>query len=154
MLKASILAFVILSLLWLALSGGAIQEIWFGLIWVLIATATARILWSTANFDLNLWRLLPFLIFMVKESLLGGLYVAKIAFYPSLHTDSGYIKYPCKPHSNELVLVFFVWLVSIPPGTISVALLDDVLIVHVLDKNINNISRIRRLEEYLHALFN
>jgi multicomponent Na+:H+ antiporter subunit E len=101
------------------------------------------------------WRLAGFarfVPFFLRESLLGGLDVARRAFDPRLPIEPGFIELPLRLPAGA-PRVFFVAVVSLLPGTLSTALEGSSLRVHVLDRRMGVDRTLRRLEERVAELY-
>lgn len=119
---------------------------------VIAAVATSFALWPV---DAWKWRLVPLLKFapyFLRESLDGGIDVARRAFSPKLPLEPRLIDYPLGLRS-EAARVFFSWTVSLLPGTASVRLGADSLRVHVLDQRLPVTEKLRQLEGHVAAMF-
>lgn len=79
------------------------------------------------------WReLLGFIVFFLVETFRAGLDVAYRAFHPKLPLVPGIISYTLQlPQPSSRIL--FVWIVSLLPGTASVSLQENRVLIHVLD---------------------
>lgn len=93
------------------------------------------------------WReLFGFIGFFIIETFLAGLDVAYRAFHPKLPLVPGIFSYTLqlpKPSSK----VFFVWIVSLLPGTASVSLQENRVLIHVLDTRQFHRERFEAIED-------
>jgi multicomponent Na+:H+ antiporter subunit E len=151
MLPAISLRLLAFALLWFLIGGRSSD--WLLVAVVLIAaTAASCWLWPVAAWR---WRLLPLLRFVpyfLRESVAGGIDVARRALSPRMPLRPALIEYPLGLRS-EAAQVFFSWAVSLLPGSASVRLEQRRLWVHVLDSEVPLTARLRKLEEHVSALF-
>ena len=130
-------------MLWLILTGGQGNSWWIGIPTVVASVfVSIRLLPPTA---LNALELLKFVPFFLWRSLQGGADVAWRAFHPTLPIAPTIIDYPLRlpagmPH------VMLANMVSLLPGTLSVALDGNTLKVHVLDGRGDSMSALKALE--------
>ena len=123
--------FVVLVLIWLALSG---LKAWFpGLLAALAGAALSGWLATTRPRRLPPLRVLPFALFFVVESMRGGLDVAWRALHPALPIEPQFYRFALRlPEGQPRTLMVSV--LSLMPGTLSAELDDDgaSLVVHAL----------------------
>jgi multicomponent Na+:H+ antiporter subunit E len=143
---------LVFTVLWVLLSKNGWQDWPLAVAVVAAATASSLALWPAGE---RVWRwrpLLGFAPFFLRESLVGGVDVARRAFSPRM---------PLQPELREIPLrlrgegarVFFAWTVSLLPGTASVRLGEDRLRIHVLDARLPSGRKVRELEDRVAALF-
>lgn len=120
---------ILLALLWLVLAGG---EGWgFGLVFIGLGALAGATLAPARYYRWNPWRLLVFLGFFLHQSWLGGWDVARRALSPELPLNPCRVHWPLRlPPGQPRTLMVSV--VSLLPGTLSVDLRDDKLLVHSL----------------------
>ena len=143
---------VVLAALWWALTGGAAGSWLVGVPVVLLATLASQALWTRRTGWLSPLALLHFGVYFLRESLRGGLDVARRACTPSL---------PLRPRLVTLrtrippgpAEVFLVNALSLLPGTLSVDLRGTVLTLHVLDEDAPVEAETRSLEARVAAIF-
>lgn len=127
--------FVMLALLWLALSG-----VYKPLLFALGLASVLFALWISRRMDvigdehhpgLFSWRLPVFWAWLVWQIVLSNLHVAKLVFAPG-RIAPRVLKRPVKPVSIA-GKVTYANSVTLTPGTVSLVLEQDELTVHALD---------------------
>jgi len=96
--------------------------------------------------------LLRFIPYFLRESLAGGVDVARRSFSLPMRLNPGLRTYPLALR-REASQVFFAWCVSLLPGTASVRLCPTGLVVHVLDTQLATEHKLLELERHIGALF-
>jgi multicomponent Na+:H+ antiporter subunit E len=136
--------------LWWALTEGDRYNWWFGLVMVVLATMA-----STAMQPPGRWRplaLLRFVPFFLRQSVLGGVDVARRAFSREMPHDPGFVEFPIRlPDGPARVLLANT--MSLLPGTVSVELRDGSLRLHALDRSMPIERTLRTGEEHIAAVF-
>lgn len=144
--------FLVLFLLWWVISEGDTGGLWFG------AVAAVLVAWFSTRFFPGggyriRWRALPgFALFFLVESVAAGVDVAARLLRPSLPIQPGEIALTTRlpggaPHwllANTLSLL---------PGTLSVSLRGDVLVLHGLDLRMDIKASVRKVEARIARLF-
>lgn len=144
--------FPLLFLLWWIISEGDTRGLWFGTV------AAALVAWFSARFFVDSehrirWRALPgFAAFFLVESVAAGVDVAARLLRPSLPIQPGKITLATRlpggaPHwllANTLSLL---------PGTLSVSLRGDALVLHGLDLRMDLEASVRKVETRIARLF-
>ncbi len=141
---------MLLAGIWWGLSGGALASWWIGLPAVLLATAA-----SVALLPLMpvVWHeLLRFIPFFLVRSLMGGVDVAWRAFHPGLPIAPALVDYQLQLPPG-LPRVFMANSVSLLPGTLSAALDQSLLKVHLLDGRKDFLAELKALEQRVARLF-
>ena len=139
------------ALIWWILTDGAVSSWWIGVPTIVLAVAAGAVLLPPLSF---VWyEFLRFLPFFFWRSLLGGVDVAWRVFHPRLPIAPTLIDYPLRLPPG-LPRVVMATVVSLLPGTLSAALHDQVLVVHVLDKRQENTAEIRAVEQGVARMFN
>lgn len=138
--------------LWWALTGGAAGSWVVGLPVVVAATAASRRLWPR---DTGWWSplaLARFLVFFLRESVRGGVDVARRAFDPALPLQPALLELRSRlpPGPAEVLLVD---VMSLLPGTLSVDVSGQTIRLHVLDEQAPVEAELRVLEGYIAAIF-
>jgi multicomponent Na+:H+ antiporter subunit E len=95
---------------------------------------------------------LRFLPFFVIESFRGGIDVARRVLGPRLDVEPGLIDYRLRL-TLQPARVFFTNLVSLLPGTLSADLAGASVRIHVLDRRVDAVAELERLEQRVAALF-
>jgi multicomponent Na+:H+ antiporter subunit E len=138
--------------LWLVLTRGSLDDGWLAAVAVVAATVTSMLLWKEPVWRLRPGGLMRFVPFFLVQSVLGGWDVARRAGAPSLPLAPGFIDYEARLRLPA-ARVFFVWIISLLPGTASVRLTDRGVRVHCLDTRADIDTKLRRLEDHVRALF-
>lgn len=138
------------ALIWWILTDGVASSWWIGVPAVLLAVVTSAALLPATPF---VWsEFLRFVPFFLMRSLLGGIDVAWRAFHPGLPIAPDLIEYPLQLPPG-LPRVFMANTVSLLPGTLSAALDQNVLKVHVLDNQSSYQAELVALEQRVAAIF-
>lgn len=138
--------------LWLVLTEGNTQNLWFGLIIVIITTWVSLIVIRPGRIQ---WRLLPSLAFIpyfLWRSLLGGIDVAMRALSPRLPLEPTLRSYQLSLESQP-EQACLAWIITLSPGTSSVELVNGQLTVHLLDPKLLSEPALRNLEAKVAGLF-
>jgi multicomponent Na+:H+ antiporter subunit E len=142
--------------LWLVLTEGDLRSPYLAAVSV-VAAAVASLLLARPGLppERPAWRpgaVLRFLGFFVRESLHGGIDVARRSLDPRLPISPGYIEHrvrlPGGPAQAALCGT-----ISLLPGTLSTRLEDGRIRIHVLDRSLPTATTIERLEDHLGAVF-
>ncbi len=133
------------ALLWWVLSEGRIKEPAFPVIVVVTLALAANYFWPENFVRWRLSSLVTFIPYFMLESLRGGLDVSLRALRPSLPLMPGFVTYNLKLNT-EAARVFFTWIVSLLPGTASVKLEGEALLIHLLDTSAPIMPRLEELE--------
>ncbi len=136
--------------LWWALTEGDPYNWWFGLIMVVVATLASSAMQPAVR-----WRplgLLRFIPFFIRQSVLGGVDVARRAFSPEMPNDPGFVEFQVRlPVGPSRVLLANT--MSLLPGTVSVELRDTSLRLHALDRSMPIERTLRTGEAHIAAIF-
>lgn len=138
------------SFIWWSLSGGAASSWWVGGSAVALALTTSIALLPPQR--LNWYPLLRFIPFFLIRSLLGGVDVAWRAFHPRLPIDPLLIRYRLTLPVG-LPQVVMVNSVSLLPGTLSVAIDQQLLQLHVLNRGRDYLAGLQQLEQRVGQIF-
>ena len=117
---------------------------------VIVATLGSLALQPVTGF--RPWYLGAVLVFFVRESISGGIDVARRAFAPSMPINPGFTEVELRLPAGP-ARVFLANLLNITPGTVSVELLPGSLRIHMLDIDIPIEPKIREMEELMAKLF-
>lgn len=145
---------VLLALLWWMLAEGSLDAPYLAAAIVCVAAGVSLTLTLQPPARLR-WRVsrLPRLVlYMLRQSLLGGWDVARRAFTPALPVQPGLSSHTLALPGG-LPAVLYTWLVSLTPGTASVALENSTLVVHAIDTSMDLEEKLRELEALVAALF-
>ena len=102
--------------------------------------------------SIRVLRLFHFLPFFLLQSILGGWQTAKLAIRPSMPINPGFFRYDIRLQGSSARL-FFMYLVSLLPGTVSAKLEEDELLIHALEISPQNSNDIKRCEQQVARLF-
>lgn len=150
-LQSVTLRSVQLLLLWWALTDGDPSAWLFGVPIVLVALAASFRLQSSTDF--TVWGLLLFLPGFFLSSLRAASEVTRMAFSPRLPLTPSLLHYPLRLPPGP-ARVFFMNVVSLQPGTLSVQVGDrNELTVHALDGQHSHQAALERLESAVARIF-
>lgn len=142
---------VFFSLLWWVLTEGAFPMSLLGIIGVGTAVAVSMRLLPAGTWAWRVGPLFRFVPFFLWQSLLGGLDVAYRALHPRIALHPEVIRHHFQLR-QEHSRVFFLWVVSLLPGTAGVDLHGDVASVHVLDMDLAGPEKLHDLEQRIAKL--
>lgn len=152
MVRTILIRSVLFGLLWLVIADGRIDEPLLVVLIVAASVGSSLWLWSPGRSGLRWMRIIWFAPYFVRQSVLGGWDVARRALAPSLPVTPGFVDLPLRLQSFEARVVL-TWIVSLLPGTASVRLTDDRLLVHALDTGSPNEARLTELERRVGRIF-
>lgn len=141
---------VLFSLLWWILTDGAAPSWWIGVPAVSLAVIGSIALIPPAS--VVWYGFLRFVPFFFMRSLMGGVDVAWRAFHPSLPIDPDLVEYPLRLPLG-LPRVFMANTVSLLPGTLNAELEQNVLKVHVLDRQGGFMAELDAVEQRVARMF-
>jgi multicomponent Na+:H+ antiporter subunit E len=142
--------FLLFGALWWSLTEGDLYNWWFGVLMAVLATLA-----SSALLPPGRWRplgLIRFVPFFVRQSVLGGVDVARRAFSPEMPFDPGFVEFPLRLPDGPS-RVFLANTMSLLPGTVSVELRDGSLRLHALDRSMPIERTLRTGEAHIAAIF-
>lgn len=137
---------------WLALTEGRIDGLIVGVPVTMLATLTIYWLRGPSPLAPRLAQLIPFALFFVGNSLLGGIDVACRALLPRMPIEPGFVQFRTRIE-HESARVFFANAVSLLPGTLSARLDGCEIYVHVLDTSQPTKPSLQKLENRVILLF-
>lgn len=139
-----------LLLLWWILTDGAASSWWIGMPAVLL---TLVLCFALIPPTVLVWsELSRFLLFFFLHSLLGGVDVARRVLQRNISIAPELYEYPMKlPLGFPQVMMANS--VGLLPGTLSVALENNVLTVHVLDKHTDFMAELKAVESNIARIF-
>ena len=144
---------IIFSLVWLVLCAGNLASLVVGVPVIVLAVWLSQHLERTeGGARLSVRRLPEFVVLFIWESIRGGVDVAARAFQCPPRLPCGWLGFRTSLPSGP-PRVFFVTLISLFPGSLSVELEDDILVVHVLDRRLASEGELRRAERAVARLF-
>lgn len=141
-----------LALVWWLLEEGGFRAPYLAAAVVCAAAGVSLVLQPPARLVWRPLRLPRLVLHMLRLSLLGGWDVARRALTPGLPVQPGLSSYTLKLRAG-FPAVLYTWLVSLTPGTASVALEGSTLVVHALDVHMDVEEKLRELERLVGALF-
>ncbi len=139
-----------LLLLWWALTEGSLRDPVFVLASVTLASWASYLICPRGEWPWRPVKIMRFLPYFLWNSLLGGIDVAFRAFRPAMPMNPDIIEFPLRVSGKPALLM--AWTVSLLPGTASVYLERDVLLIHVLDTRLPTQAKLRELEQHLKLL--
>lgn len=137
---------------WWVLAGGDAGSWLVGVPAILAATWAGGRLTEGSGPRLHGRGLLGFVPFFLRESLRGGLDVARRTLAPRLDLSPGFIQYRTRLPSARARL-FFANCVNLLPGTLAAELRGDCLEIHYLSDQLDLDGELRSLEDRVAALF-
>ncbi|ACL73744.1 Na+/H+ antiporter subunit E [Thioalkalivibrio sulfidiphilus] len=143
---------VLAALLWWVLAGHA--SLLSPLAWLAILGAAVSTLFLPLGrpFRLSLSALPGFAVYFLSASVAGGVDVARRALSPAMPLKPGFVSYTTElPHGAALT--FFMAVISLLPGTLSVRLEGRLLTVHVLDTRLPIETSLSDLEGHITRVF-
>jgi multicomponent Na+:H+ antiporter subunit E len=143
---------VLAALLWWVLAEGRGFTSPFA--WLAVAGAAVSTLFLPLSrpFRLSVVALPRFAAFFLRASVMGGVDVARRALSPSMALEPGFVRYTTAlPHGAALT--FFMAVISLLPGTLSVRLQGRLLTVHVLDTRLPVHESLEALETHVSRVF-
>lgn len=142
---------VLAGLWWLIAQGQ--PEAWLvGLPAVGFATFASMRLGNAARPQLAIGRLPGFAVLFLRESVLGGIDVARRTLAPTLRIKPGFRTYHLQLRDPR-ARVLLVNCISLLPGTLAADCQGDRVELHLLDANENPDPQIRRLERAIAGLY-
>jgi len=140
------------ALVWGVLTGGAPNTWPAGSLAVATAALVSLALRPPRPWRMRLGGVLRFVPYFVRQSLRGGLDVARRAFAPGLPLNPVLVEHPLGLPPGT-ARIFLLNTVSLLPGTLSADLRGDLLVVHGLDAELPLAAELRRLEALVAELF-
>ncbi len=135
---------------WWALTEGDRYNLWFGALCVVAATLTSIVMLPST--ELRVTGIVRFIPFFVRQSVIGGIDVARRAFSPRLPLDPGFVEVPLRlPEGTARVLLANT--VGLLPGTFVVELRPASLALHVLDRSMPIEQTVRETEDRIADIF-
>jgi multicomponent Na+:H+ antiporter subunit E len=148
----ALLRLLLAALLWWILAEGAADAWYVGIPAVLLATA-ASLRWSgTAGYRVRLAAVPPLLIYFLRGSLLAGIDVARRALAPAVRLNPGLVQIPTSLPAGAPRWLLTTTL-SLMPGSLTVAVSGDGVLLHSLDRGRDLTPQVRAVEHLVAALF-
>lgn len=142
----------LLAFLWWIISGGATDSWLIGVPMVLIAAYVSVALKAKQALHIHILSLIKFIPFFLRESVLGGIDVARRAYSPRLPLKPACITYPIRLPEGA-AQTFFANIISLLPGTLCAGIKDRTMHIHVLDETAHVIRELETLESRIAAIF-
>jgi multicomponent Na+:H+ antiporter subunit E len=140
------------ALLWWILTEGDSSSWGVGIPVIVAATIMSVTLLPYYRWRWRFLGLMRFIPFFLWQSWSGSVDVARRALSPRLPLTPRFLAYRLRL-TDSSARVFFVNVVSLLPGTVSVELRDEQLIVHALDSKAAVLDELQLLEGAVAALF-
>jgi multicomponent Na+:H+ antiporter subunit E len=150
--RAALLRAVIFAALWWILTEGVLRGWTLALVSIAAAVATSLLLVPPATWRWRLGGLVRFIPFFLWQSSRGGVDVARRALHPRLPILPGEFLYALRLPDGA-ARTFFTAALSLLPGTLSLELRDDEILIHTLDQRLRAPELLRRLEDRVADLF-
>jgi multicomponent Na+:H+ antiporter subunit E len=150
--RAALVRVALFAALWVALTGGSRYGVALAALSVGAAAVASLALVPPGSWRWTVGGLARFLPFFLRESLLGGVDVARRALSPRPALRPGWVdfRFALPPGPAR---VFLMNAMNLLPGTLSVRVSADVVRVHVLDVTLPTEARLRALEARVGELF-
>lgn len=143
---------IAMSLLWFVLSEGEFRYWGLILIAVLGGAFASLILVPSSGMSWSPIGWLRFVPFFISQSVMGGVDVALRAITPTPRLDPAYVEFEFRL-TSEPARVFVANTMSLMPGTLSVLLEGNQLRMHVLDRSMPHLDRVREVEGHAARMF-
>lgn len=143
---------ILIILVWLVVSEGDAASLRAGVPTAILAAAISMALSPGRLPTPSFLGAIRFAGFFLFHSVRGGVDVASRAIRPSLPIDPGIVSYRVRIEPTG-VRVLFENTLSLLPGTLSIHLAEDELIVHVLDRSTSTVRDIDLVERRVAGVF-
>ncbi|HDQ41170.1 MAG TPA: cation transporter [Desulfonatronum sp.] len=150
--RTALIRLLMFGLLWWVLTEGEHPLSLLGLAGVGSAAAVSMSVFPAGTWKWRFGPLIRFIPFFLWQSLLGGLDVAYRALRPKVDVQPEVIRHRLVLQ-QEPARVFFLWVISLLPGTAAVGLHGDETWVHVLDTDLGDPKKLHDLETRIAELF-
>jgi multicomponent Na+:H+ antiporter subunit E len=141
-----------LALLWWVLVGARWDSWGVGAPVTLLAAAASLGLSDERRGNWRLRGMLGLASFFLRRSLVGGIDVARRSLHPRLPIDPQNVEFPLSLPAGTSRVVFM-GMLNLLPGTVTVDLCGDTLLVHVIDAQQPAPRQLRELEKHVAAAF-
>ncbi len=132
------------TLLWTIVSAADFDEPLMVAAIVILATITSLYVLPRGSWRLRPSGCLAFVPWFLRHAIIGGWDVARRAFSPAMPLNPAVTEF--KTDTSEAQKALFAWCISLLPGTATLSVGDDALIVHVLDQSLDVQGNLRELE--------
>lgn len=147
-----VLHILIMAFFWWILTGHDYQSWFVGVPAVLLSLWVRMHMTQSESWCVDVFKIFPFLLYFLIQSVSSGVDVIKRAFHPKLPLKPAFIRYPLKL-KTDVSRVFFANVISLLPGTFSANFTDDTVEVHVLDESLPNERNLQALEVKIAEVF-
>lgn len=153
-MRAILIRGAVLGTAWWAVARADPESIWLGIAAVAIATAASIRLLPPADMRLRPFGAIRLAGFFVRESLVGGIDVARRAFSrrPAERTRECFTRFETELPEGP-ARAFFTGMIGLLPGSVAADLRDGELLVHMLDRELADENRLRALERHVASAF-
>ncbi|MFQ3567321.1 MAG: Na+/H+ antiporter subunit E [Aggregatilineales bacterium] len=138
--------------LWWVLNRGNIDSWILGIPVVILATSLSAFILPTKRWRIHVLGVILYVLYFLRKSVLSSIDVAMRVLRPEMPLRPGLLHYPLRLRQGY-GRVIVANTTSLLPGTLCVDLKDDILIVHVLDKDAPVIEELRILEMRVAAIY-
>ena len=139
------------TLMWLIIAGFEKKALFFGVIAIIFTLLVHRLL-NLYLPSINLLAIAKLFFYLLGQSFLSGLDVARRVLSPKLLVDPGFVIY--KLNTNKQVVKFLLSMViNLAPGTLSVEIGEDTILIHTLDKNSYDEEKFKYMESLIDKIF-
>ena len=152
MMRSGIPRAMALALIWWIITEGNVASWFVGIPVIVASTVTSMIFIRTVSSKLCIVGIVRFLFFFLIQSIIGGVDVARRAFYLRVPLSPFLFNYSFRL-APGISRVFMANTISLLPGTLSAELHDDSVTVHGIDETINLEVKLQILEEHVAYLF-
>jgi multicomponent Na+:H+ antiporter subunit E len=140
------------ALFWAVLNRGASDSWILGAPLVVIATALSLLIVPAAQHRIAPLGVLRYAVYFLQQTFLSSIDVAIRVFKPSMPIHPGMIRYKTRlPADNMRVIMANTC--SLLPGTLSVGIEGDVIVVHALDTTMSVMDDLRTLERMVGGIY-
>jgi multicomponent Na+:H+ antiporter subunit E len=143
---------VLFTFIWWGLSEGRNPYLLPPFLFVAMAAGISMFCVPPGTWDIRLRAVPACIIFFLVQTFLAGLDVAGRVFHPRLPLETGRISYIPRL-SRQSAKIFFVWIVSLLPGTASISFEENRVLIHVLDTEQAHLEKLRAIEKRVASLF-
>ena len=152
LMRALLFRLILYSFLWWGMSEDRLPSILPALGFIVLTTGVSFYCIPPGRWSIRVTKLPGFLLFFLVETFLAGMDVAFRAFHPRLPLAPDVVAYNLQL-PRQSAEIFFVWTVSLLPGTACVSLEENQVLIHVLDKHQAQQEKLRSIEKRIACLF-
>jgi len=152
-IKTWLVQCLVITGLWLVITKANYNALIIGIPCIILALMSYRHLHIEKTDTLNFKALPFFSIWFLIQATRGGIHIAVRTLHPKVDIQPGFINYPMNI-SNKKIQVFFANCASLLPGTLSVEIKDNELVLHSLNLNDTVLLETRNVEIQVQQLFN